>query len=125
MNDNINVADENIINEGVIGVDIAEFKNGKLEFLFLDDKIFDIEKENREKILLDTQDGYFKVDANLDFASNGVTTSMIMIGTLEKDKSGSYYVEGAYSDNERIGISFVPIKQNKNDLLGDLDSLLD
>jgi len=118
-------ANENIINEGVIGVDIAEFKNGKLEFLFLDDKIFDIEKENREKILLDTQDGYFKVDANLDFSSDGVTTPMIMIGTLEKDKSGSYYVEGDYNKNEKIGISFVPIKQNKNDLLGDLESLLD
>ena len=118
-------ANENIINEGVIGKDTIEFKNGKLIFLSLDNQITDIKKENREKIILNTQDGYFKVDANLDFASDGVTTPMIMIGTLEKDKSGNYYVEGDYNKNERIGISFVPIKQNKTDLLGDLDSLLD
>jgi len=118
-------ADENILNKDVIGRDTIEFKNGKLVFLSLDNQITDIKKENREKIVLSTQDGYFKVDADLDFSSDGVTTPMILVGTLEKDKSGNYYVEGNYSKNERIGISFVPIKQNKNDLLGDLDSLLD
>tara|TARA_B100000003_G_scaffold187649_1_gene183434 strand:+ start:1170 stop:1325 length:156 start_codon:yes stop_codon:yes gene_type:complete len=50
----------------------------------LDNKIFDIQKENRAKIILNTKDGYFKVDADLDFSSNGVTTKMFMIGTLEK-----------------------------------------
>ena len=76
----------------------------------MDNKIFDIQKENRAKIILNTKDDYFKVDADLDFSSNGVTTKMFMIGTLEKNKSGNYYVEGAYNKNERIGITFVPIK---------------
>ena len=101
---------EKKIIKDVIGVDIATFNNGKLEFLLLDNKIFDIQKENREKIVLNTTDGYLKVDADLDFSSKGVTTKMFMIGTLEKNKSGNYYVEGAYNSNERIGITFVPIK---------------
>ena len=90
-----------------LGFDEVIIKNGNLSFTnFFTVK--DIIKKNREKIDFKAQDGLFSVVGNLDLASDH-TEQVIMVGPSEKDEKGNYYVDGFWSENEKIGILFKPL----------------
>ena len=49
------------------------------------------------------------IEGNLDLASTD-TEKVNMVGPSKKDEDGNYYVEGFWSDDEKIGILFKPLK---------------
>ena len=63
---------------------------------------------NREKIDFTAQDGLFSVVGNLDLASDN-TAQVTMVGPSEKNEDGNYYIDGFWSDREKIGILFKPL----------------
>ena len=99
--------DGEIIKNAKLGFDEAIFKDTKLTFTKFS-SIFDIRKENREKIDFKAKDGLIIIEGNLDLASTN-TKKVNMVGPSEKDENGNYYVEGFWSDDEKIGILFKPL----------------
>ena len=100
-------------NDGVItknsklGFDEVVVKNGNLSFTKFS-SIYDIRKENREKIDFKAKDGLIIIEGNLDLASTD-TEKVNMVAPSEKDENGNYYIEGFWSDDEKIGILFKPL----------------
>ena len=97
----------NIIRNDYLGFDYVIIKNGNLSFTNFF-PVNDISKENREKIDFTAQDGLFSVVGNLDLASDN-TAQVTMVGPSEKNEDGNYYIDGFWSDREKIGILFKPL----------------
>ena len=99
--------DGEIIRNYKLGFDEVLVKNGNLSFINLN-SVEDIRKKNREKIDFTAQDGLFSVVGNLDLASD-TTEQVTMVGPSEKNEDGNYYIDGFWSDREKIGILFKPL----------------
>ena len=100
--------DGEIVKNVNLGFDEAIVKDGKLTFTKFS-TINDIRKKNREKIDFQAKDGLIMIEGNLDLASTD-TEKVNMVGPSKKDEDGNYYVEGFWSDDEKIGILFKPLK---------------
>ena len=87
-----------------MGFDEVIVKNGNLSFSNFF-SVQDIRKKNREKIDFKAQDGLFSVVGNLDLASDH-TEQVIMVGPSEKNEEGHYYIDGFWTELEKIGILF-------------------
>ena len=94
----------NVIKNTNLGFDEVIVKNGNLSFSNFF-PVQDIRKKNREKIDFKAQDGLFSVVGNLDLASDH-TEQVIMVGPSEKNEEGHYYIDGFWTELEKIGILF-------------------
>jgi len=90
-----------------LGFDEVIVKDGNLSFTKFS-SIKDIRKENRKKIDFKAKDGLILIEGDLDLASTD-TVKVNMIAPSEKDENGNYYIEGFWSDGEKIGILFKPL----------------